>query len=194
MPLGDSLTDGYDYPGGYRQFLWRFLAERGKQIKFVGSQRNGDPDLPEPYHEGHSGWRIADIHSYIHRWLTDHPADIILLLIGTNDVLQGYDPTRPPTPLSDLLDRIYQLLPNVIVLLGTLPPIDEPYFQRRVQAFNAYLPSIVQLQADRGRRIQLVDIYTAITSKDLIDGVHPTPAGHQKIAEAWAQVLLPLLP
>ena len=37
MPLGDSITDGYDVPGGYRTALWQKLTERGYILDFVGS-------------------------------------------------------------------------------------------------------------------------------------------------------------
>src|SRR4051794_38567237 len=45
MPLGDSLTDGQDIPGGYRIDLWARFAADGEPINFVGSQANGPPSL-----------------------------------------------------------------------------------------------------------------------------------------------------
>jgi lysophospholipase L1-like esterase len=189
MALGDSITNGYDYPGGYRNFLWRSLQDKGCPMEFVGSQSNGE--APSRNHEGHSGWRIGDIHSQIKSWLTINPADIILLLIGTNDMFQVQDLPQAPQRLAGLLETIYQQLPQVKLYLGTLPPIGEPTLNQRVISFNQNLPSIVQSQRDKGRSIILVDIYKAVSFKDLGDGVHPTLQGHQKIAQAWAQALCP---
>jgi len=187
MALGDSITDGYDHPGGYRPFLWRSLQDKGCTVEFVGSQENGVS--PSHKHEGHSGWRIADIHDRIKAWLTANPADIILLLIGTNDMFQVQDLPQAPQRLNALLNTIYQQLPTVKIFLGTLPPIDEPTLHQRVISFNQKLPSIVQSQRDKGRHIILVDIYQVLSVKDLEDGVHPTLRGHAKIAQAWAQAL-----
>ncbi len=41
MPLGDSITEGTQVPGGYRIGLWQRLAAAGYRNDFVGSQFNG---------------------------------------------------------------------------------------------------------------------------------------------------------
>ena len=46
MPLGDSLTDGYNIPGGYRIELVSRLDADDLDVDFVGSLRNG-PEQPE---------------------------------------------------------------------------------------------------------------------------------------------------
>jgi hypothetical protein len=38
MPLGDSITDGFNVPGGYRVDLWQKLVAGGRTVDFVGSQ------------------------------------------------------------------------------------------------------------------------------------------------------------
>lgn len=58
MPLGDSITDGYNVPGGYRIELEDLLVSRGQPVDFVGSLSNGPASLADRDHEGHSGWRI----------------------------------------------------------------------------------------------------------------------------------------
>ena len=34
LPLGDSITDGYFVPGGYRIELWNSLTKQGYKIEF----------------------------------------------------------------------------------------------------------------------------------------------------------------
>lgn len=41
MPLGDSITEGTQVPGGYRIGLWQRLAGGGYRVDLVGSQFNG---------------------------------------------------------------------------------------------------------------------------------------------------------
>jgi hypothetical protein len=42
MPLGDSITDGYQIPAGYRIDLWRELEDSGIDVDFcrIASQRS----------------------------------------------------------------------------------------------------------------------------------------------------------
>ncbi|MBS2964878.1 GDSL family lipase, partial [Actinocrinis puniceicyclus] len=61
MPLGDSITDGNQTPGGYRIGLWQRFVSAGYKVDFVGSLFNGPSTLGDHDHEGHSGWRIDQI-------------------------------------------------------------------------------------------------------------------------------------
>jgi hypothetical protein len=66
MPLGDSITDGAQVPGGYRINLWQRTAGA---VDFVGSGFNGPAGLGDHDHEGHSGWRIDQLDTNIVTWL-----------------------------------------------------------------------------------------------------------------------------
>src|ERR1041384_5471974 len=66
MPVGDSITYGAVVPGGYRAPLYRLMTNAGFTVDFVGTATdNSAPSLPDPDHEGHSGWRIDQIDSVI---------------------------------------------------------------------------------------------------------------------------------
>jgi hypothetical protein len=41
MPLGDSITDGYGTPGGYRIELFRKILTASQHATFVGRNSNG---------------------------------------------------------------------------------------------------------------------------------------------------------
>src|SRR5215472_7541686 len=89
MPLGDSITDGFVVPGGYRNGLWQRFTAAGYKVDFVGSLSNGPASLGDHDHEGHSGWRIDQIDANIVGWLNTQQPHTVLLHIGTNDVLQN---------------------------------------------------------------------------------------------------------
>src|SRR2546427_13252520 len=62
LPLGDSITQGWIVPGGYRLPLYQLLTNAGYNVDFTGTQTdNGAPGLPDPDHEGHPGWTIRQI-------------------------------------------------------------------------------------------------------------------------------------
>jgi alpha-galactosidase len=194
MPLGDSITDGAQVPGGYRIELWRRLVGQDRRsVDFVGSLRNGPPELGDRDHEGHSGWRIDEVAARVEGWLARDRPEIVLLMLGTNDVLQDQGVATAPARLGELLDRITRQLPAATVLVATLPPLAGAEASARVAAFNRALPAVVQARAAAGRRVRLVDVAAGLTLADIGDGVHPNESGHAKIAAAWHRALAPLL-
>jgi lysophospholipase L1-like esterase len=193
MPLGDSITDGANVPGGYRIELWARLQRDRAAIDFVGSRQNGPASLGDRDHEGHSGWRIDNLAGAVDGWLAQSQPEIVLLMIGTNDILQDQAPAGAPARLGALLDRITAKRPTARVLVATLPPLGQAAWQERVTAFNRALPAVVDARARAGKRVQLVDVARGMTEADLADGIHPNADGYAKLAAAWHAALRPLL-
>ncbi|KOX20418.1 SGNH hydrolase [Saccharothrix sp. NRRL B-16348] len=187
MPLGDSITDGFNVPGGYRVDLWQKLVAGGRTVDFVGSMTNGPSSLGDRNHEGHSGWTIAQIDSNITNWLRTYTPRTILLHIGTNDMYGG-DPGGAPQRLSNLVDRITSLAPSAELFVATIVPLSSG--DATVRAFNATIPPMVQSKVNAGKKVHLVDMYRALTTADLADGVHPNAGGYSKMATAWYNALL----
>jgi lysophospholipase L1-like esterase len=187
MPLGDSITDGFNVPGGYRSDLWQQLVAAGYTIDFVGSLSNGPAALGDHDHEGHSGWRIEQLDANIVSWLQAPTPRTVLLTIGTNDVIQNYDLANAPARLSTLIDHIIATVPDVELFVSTIVPL--PSNEAGVEAFNAAIPAIVQARVDAGHTVHVVDMHSAITAADLADGIHPNAAGYSKMAAVWYQAL-----
>ncbi|MGW3564289.1 SGNH/GDSL hydrolase family protein [Streptomyces sp. NPDC000941] len=187
MPLGDSITDGFNVPGGYRVDLWQNFVAGGHNVDFVGSMSNGPGNLGDRDHEGHSGWTIGQIDSNVVNWLRTYTPRTVLLHIGTND-MYGSDPAGAPGRLSTLLDHITATSPNTEVFVATIIPISS--FDPAVRTFNATIPGIVQSKVNAGKRVHLVDMYRALTTADLADGVHPNAGGYSKMANVWYSALL----
>jgi lysophospholipase L1-like esterase len=186
MPLGDSITDGYNVPGGYRIGLWQRLAAGGYTVDFVGSGSNGPATLGDHDHEGHSGWRIDQLEANIVGWLNASDPRTVLLHIGTNDMNQNYDIANAPARLSTLIDHIEGLRPGAELFVAQITPESDPTLEARVEAYNAALPGVV---AGKGPHVHLVDMHAALSTADLADGVHPTAAGYDKMAAVWYNAL-----
>jgi lysophospholipase L1-like esterase len=186
MPLGDSITDGYNVPGGYRIRLWQQLAAGGYTVDLVGSGSNGPAALGDHDHEGHSGWRIDEIDANITGWLRATNPRTVLLHIGTNDINQARDLPNAPARLSLLLDHIRAQAPTAEVFVATIIPESDAGREAQVRAYNAALPGIVQ---GKGARFHLVDLHAALTTADLADGVHPNAGGYDKMGAAWYAAL-----
>lgn len=192
MPLGDSITDGFNVPGGYRINLENLLVDTGRDIDFVGSGSNGPPDLEDQDHEGHSGWRIDELSANIGEWLETSQPEIVLLLIGTNDVLQDYALSTAPDRLGALMDQIVAWNPATKVVVASIPPVGDSANNAQAITFNATIPGLVDARVAQGAMVSYVDMYAVLTPADLADGIHPTAAGYDKMAVVWAQAVLEL--
>lgn len=183
MPLGDSLTDDLNLPGGCRVELERRIAAEGLHDVFVGSLANGPGELTERHHEGHSGFRIDQVQEHAAAWISSSQPDLVLLMIGTNDVLEAFDLSRAPERLARLVDMILKTLPSVHVLLATLPPNEAA--ERQTREFNRSLPAIARARAPR---VTLVDLHAALAGSPGLfprRNCHPNADGHRRIGDLW---------
>ena len=185
MPLGDSITDGFDLAGGYRIELARSLREACVPFNFVGSQSNGPASLRDRDHEGHSGWRIDEILAQIPAWLREYEPRIVLLLIGTNDVVQAYRLAEAPARLDALVGAIAAGEAARTVFVSSLPPLADLQASAAAEKLNLAIPGIVERQTRRGRAVRFVDLHARLSTSDLSDGVHPSRAGYAKLAAGW---------
>jgi lysophospholipase L1-like esterase len=189
MPLGDSITDGFNVPGGYRIGLWQRFGPAGFSVDFVGSASNGPATLGDHDHEGHSGWRIDQLDANIVGWLQATTPHTVLLHIGTNDVIQNTDLPNAPSRLSGLIDKITNTVPTAEVFVATIIPLGSSSQEAAVRTYNAAVPGLVQSKANAGRHVHLVDMHSALTTADLADGIHPNAGGYDKMAAAWFAAL-----
>lgn len=189
MPLGDSITDGTQVPGGYRIGLWQSLVNNRYRVDFVGTQFNGPGNLGDHDHEGHPGWRIDQIDANIVNWARNTNPRSVLLHIGTNDVIQNFNLPGAPGRLSTLIDHLTSTVPNADVFVATIIPLSNAGWENAARTFNAQIPGIVQSKVNQGKHVRLVNMHNALTTADLIDGIHPNAGGYNKMAATWFSAL-----
>src|ERR671910_2457348 len=185
MPLGDSITHGVGASGGYRLELKDLLVPAGNSFDFVGSQASGPFEIEDRQHQGHSGFKIHDIAAIAHDRVTTYRPDVVLLVIGTNDVWTDYELGSAPARLGGLIDTIVDAAPAASVIVGSIPPLADSLDDAQARTYNAAIPGVVQARADAGKKVSFVDMYGAMTPADLYDGVHPNADGYFKMADVW---------
>ena len=189
LPLGDSITDGVPVAGGYRAPLYQLLTNAGFKVDFVGTlNNNSSPQLPDPNHEGHSGYRIDQIDAGFLGWINAvADPDVILLLIGTNDYGQGQDTAHATNRLDHLISRIASTRPNAkLVVANLLLRVDNPALYTSIRTtFNPHVPAIVAKHAALGQSVYFLDLNAALRASDLADGLHPNTTGYRKMATNW---------
>jgi lysophospholipase L1-like esterase len=196
MPVGDSITQGLNTSyGSYRRYLYDLLNADGIAFNFVGSLSDGS--FPDPQHDGITGDVINGAWGRVQTGhiIEVYDADMILLLIGTNDVWHGSgDISAALVTYGHLLDQIITDGPNVKTVVGTLPPIDVSVAGSTVSSnINVFNAGLVTLVASKGANFSLVDINAGLTTSDLADGVHPTDAGNDKMAVIWESGIIQAL-
>ncbi len=192
LPLGDSITEGVN--GGYRDVLYTRLVAAGYTVDYVGPRYDQYSGAPDKDHAGTPGWNSGNVLGAIDGYLATYDPDIVLLMIGTNDLAWWVaDATAP----ADTAARVGQILDRIAasgarITLATTPPISDasvpPNGRSRSQMMRDYNAALRTLAAARG--VTLVDVEAALTLSDLYDGVHPSEAAHDnKIAPLWAAAL-----
>jgi lysophospholipase L1-like esterase len=207
LPLGDSITDAYNVPGGYRVELFRAARKAGMNVSFVGSQSNGplmiDGTIFPRAHEGHSGYTIDDapqarrqgLSALVERAVKQYEPHVVLIMIGTNDVSLDLELSNAPARLSGLVERVASAAPRALLIVAELPPTRNDAQNRRIDAFNSALPALVAHHIAAGRNILLCDTNSAFTrdgdykTRLLDDDLHPNAAGYERLGRTWYEVL-----
>jgi hypothetical protein len=187
MPLGDSITLGIgsSNSAGYRLPLWRDTTAQSRYtVQFVGSQHDGD--FPQPWHEGHGGWKINDIADHIDGWLAAQSPQVVLLHIGINDLDQKLG-EHIDDRLAALVDRIYADRPGVDLLVQGLLPTTQG-LQDEIKQYNQYTEQLGQQEERKGRRFHYV-VPPQLSPAQFHDRLHPNDAGYSRMADAYYQAM-----
>ena len=240
LSLGDSITDGYWTSGAYRKYMYHDLEQMGYNIDMVGPKGgnsntftyNGQTVSYDDNNAGYSGYAIQEMTTKEHRsgiletiqgtWyngqnmIAAYQPDIVLLQIGTNDILSNYN--------DGITDRLENLV-NVIlqdldadstVFVSTIPDIDaytradwlgsyginawnstqEEKDQLMetvtgcIDTYNTSIYNLVLKMQSEGKNVQFADINSVVDYQtDLHDGVHPNEAGYENMGNYWAGLL-----
>ena len=139
--------------------------------------------------------QIYDITAKIDSWLTDSLPDMILLMIGTNDLLSG-EYQNQHDELHNLISRILSHSPDVELLVASIPPMSGSLGSHNelVENYNRYIPSIVNSYAQEGYFVYFADVYLGLDpNTDFYDDLHLNAQGYEKIADVWYDVIIQLL-
>ena len=142
MSIGDSITDGYGTDGSYRKFLYHFLVSDGYSIDMVGPNwSRGDTEYINgnekfTYNPAHCGFSGYTIKAYGGRngiletiqngdYLSVYKPDLIILQIGTNDVIDNHEIETAGKRLKDLVDYILSnVKSDCLIFITTIPNLD----------------------------------------------------------------------
>ena len=208
VAFGDSITEGFAHTcqgtptlsrADFLRDVYGFRPPDNSPISYPNKLRTllaarYSTQTFTVINEGNGGEFITAGAADLPRVLAQDAPEVLLLQEGTNDmdgIFFGDDPeVQMTTVVTKLREMIrYARSRGVLVFVGTLTP-------QRVGACRGYAPAYIGPVNDRirfmvsGEDARLVDLYGAfggVAGADLIgpDGLHPSEAGYQKIADTF---------
>ena len=176
VALGDSLTAGLGV-GADEAFPARLQARlraEGYDYRVVNAGVSGDTTA--------GGLRRVD-------WaLRAHP-DVVIVALGANDGLRGQSPPAIRANLEEIVARLQAAGVRVLLVGMRLPP---NYGAEYTKEFEAVFPAVAR-RAKITLMPFLLDGVAADPRLNQADGIHPTAAGQQMIADRLWPYLRPLL-
>ena len=217
--IGDSITqsnaDG-DRNGSPRKSLYDLLTANGYRFTYTGHHTRNVDGLPATgtntvdnlyhYHSGVSGILIGEATGKGFRgqlskdWNSGRLAvvkpDVILIMLGTNDIGHRYKEAEAPNRLRALLHEIYAL-PDIgtpTVFVASIPPNGRSESEaENVAAFNEQVPRIVKEFQALEKDIHFVDQFTALNADYAAnmqkDNLHPNATGNSIMAREWFKAI-----
>ncbi|KAI9706035.1 MAG: hypothetical protein M1836_005441 [Candelina mexicana] len=186
MPLGDSITAGFQSTtgNGYRRAVDDTLTSNGNTVNMVGNLPNPSGNWPDNQNEGWSGYTTSQLQGKIPAAVTLRP-NVILLHIGTNDAGGSTDINALPGQLGTMIDSLFTGCPDAVIIVAKIVPSGNSNTQSRVITYNSAIDGVVASRRSAGKHILVVDMFSALSTSDLQDGIHPNDEGYQKMADVW---------
>ena len=189
----DNLKMGYGYPSLVKAHL--------------GFE---NPDMYEYYNRGISGDRAASIYARVYRDVLDLKPDYISILVGINDVWHnilrvksGQAVKRFETAYNMLIEEIKNDSPDTKIMLlepfvlegkATTATEEQPDRFELFEMGTKQMSDAVKRVAQKHNLVfvplweNFKNLATKMPADEmLIDGVHPTPVGHELIKRAWLE-------
>lgn len=193
---GDSNTHGF-IPWGGRyddQTRWtcRLAEKLGNNYHIIDEGLNGRTssfdDPMEPYRNGLS-MLVPVIETHL-------PVDLTILMLGSNDLKQRYSPT--PEKIADSLYRLSHITLEMtqapVLLVSPIhlsPQIIGPTFSAESVEVSCQLAPAIREKAEK-LGIHFMDA-AEYAEPSPSDGLHLSPEGHEKLADAFYNKILEIL-
>jgi acyl-CoA thioesterase-1 len=164
LALGTSLTQGYNLPPGtdYCAVLQARLRAKGYDVSVINAGVSGDT----------SDGGLARID-----WLLEDPVDGVIVELGSNDALRGFDPAIPERNIDSILAKLAaRHIPVLLAGMKAPPNMGASY----VAKFDAIYPALAKKHGVLFYPFFL-DGVAAQPKLNQADGMHPNEKGSQVI-------------
>lgn len=176
--FGNSITAGYqlDMDQAFPALIQKRIDSLGMNYHCINAGLSGETSA--------GGKSRID-------WVLRTKPDIFFLELGANDGLRGLPLEETPDNLQSILDQVKEVNPEVkIIVAGMMVPPN--LGQNYITQFQNIFPVL----AESNNATLIPFILEGVAGNrelNLDDGIHPTPKGHEIVAELVWGYLEPLL-
>jgi len=197
--IGDSISGS---PGCWRAPLWVTLTDAGLDVDMVGIRTENE--CGEVVNQAGAAWDpdntgIGGV-TTTRMWvklardgvLEQTQPDVIVQLLGTNDLLGGATADDILKQYDALLTLYRDHNPQISLVIAAPPPIATGACgcDDAQAAVAAAVPAWAQSHSTDESRVYVADLTTGFDpASDTVDGIHPNDAGTAKLAAAWGPVV-----
>jgi lysophospholipase L1-like esterase len=197
LAFGDSMTEGTT---SAPLPTWHFRLDAGRtesypfKLQALVRERYTDQTI-EVLNGGRAGSRASEDRDRFSKAVSEAQPDVILLLEGANDLNAPFGENEGVNDrirfavgsLEDLVkDATYRQIP---IFVATLPPQRPGGPKAGAADFLTRFNDAVQVMAN-AKGGHPVDVFAAFPLSGIgQDGLHPTDAGYQRLAEIWLDAL-----
>ncbi|MBV8281318.1 MAG: SGNH/GDSL hydrolase family protein [Candidatus Eremiobacteraeota bacterium] len=191
LVLGDSLASGYHASTRQKSF-----------VGLLGSRLDVERPGSTVFNESQPGVAAAGMLAQLHR-ASSNPVDIVLVVVGANDIRKLTNPISFAIQERALLENVHAKYPAAPVLLATIPDVSARYFAIRprngaggIAPLRAPLVILIAVDDTIIRKTAarfgatIVDLHALSVAKGADDprfispdGLHPSDVGHARIAD-----------
>lgn len=176
--FGNSITAGYqlDIEDAFPNLIQQRLDTLGYKYEVVNGGLSGETTA--------AGVDRID-------WVLRSVPDIFFLELGANDGLRGLPLSETKRNLQLIMDKVRAVNPNVKIILAGMqvpPNLGKEY----TEEFSTLFTELANSE-DITLIPFILDGVAGIPELNLSDGIHPTPEGHQIVAETVWKYLKPLI-
>ncbi|HET9280057.1 MAG TPA: arylesterase, partial [Flavitalea sp.] len=124
-------------------------------------------------------------------WILEQPVDVFVLELGANDGLRGIPLQETRTNLQSIIDKVKTKYPHAKVLIAGMQMPPNMGLQYTTE-FKAIFPELAKKNNSTLIPFILEGVGGEVNLNQQ-DGIHPTPEGHQIVAENVWRELQPVL-
>lgn len=171
--VGDSLVAGY---GVDSKENWVFLVGQTLQLNSC-------------INKGYNGFLSSQVKEVLKESLDEESFDIVGILCGANDFIQGYSVEDLFKTLKDMEGMIENSGGKSIFILPPLPDFEEEDPFVSMATFVSLENKILELETRIGKGALPLSQVLPRNKNLFFDGLHPTEEGHRLIAESVIEFL-----
>ena len=144
------------------------------------------------------GYSAADVYllKIVPDAFTNAIPDLVLVLVGANDIGRGRNPfTVATNDMPNLLSVIFSNAPSANVIIAkitslqgaNLTGLNYAAYYTNVSIYNAALQAMVNQHRAQGQNVSLADMFSVVDINTMFnpDHVHPNAMGLQAMAQEW---------